>query len=189
MKNAAWLVGIWVGIILFAYSVVYLPSDDATRVALPGDAEIIDEQNGFALPLPVGWSAAALRDTARVTAPVAGVEVWAMSVEAGTAETALAAAWERADPCSSCVRPVVLETGPLTAGRAGGVLSLDADAEGRTGRAVVLLEGERARVLLIRLARDDSLPARVVSDLGRIEAGFRAVEALPEPSSDAQGAA
>ncbi|MEI6171071.1 MAG: hypothetical protein WCQ45_01135 [bacterium] len=72
----------------------------------------------------------------------------------------------------------------------GGVVSFAPDAEGRTGRAVVLLWGERARVLLVRFAPGLTLPARVESDLARIEAGFRVVEADPSlPVSAAEGAA
>ncbi len=184
MKNAALLVGIWLGIILFAYSVVYLQADGPTRVTIAGDAETIDEQNGFSLPLPLGWSLRAIDGAAELTAPISGIEAWALSVPVSTVEGALAAAWEVLDPCSSCQRPAILETTPLSDGRDGAILGLAPDVDGRTGRAVVLLQGESARVLLLRLGAGISLPERVDADLARIEAGFRAIEVggtPPEP--------
>ena len=182
MKNAALLVGIWLGIILFAYSVVYLQADGPTQVTIAGDTETVDEESGFTLPVPLGWSLRAIDGAAEVTAPIAGVEAWALSVPASTVEGALAAAWEIIDPCSSCERPAVLETTPLSDGREGAVLALAPDADGRTGRAVVLLQGESARVLLIRLGAGTSLPERVDADLARIEVGFRAIEMGGTPS-------
>jgi hypothetical protein len=189
MKNAALLVGIWLGIIFFAYSVVYLQADGPAQVTMAGDTETIDEQNGFSLPLPLGWSLRAIDGAAELTAPISGVEAWALSVPAGTAEGALAAAWEVLDPCSSCQRPAVLETTPLSDGRQGVVLALASDADGRTGRAVVLLQGESARVLLIRLGAGISLPERVDADLARIEAGFRAIETGGTPSEPVEAPA
>jgi hypothetical protein len=179
MKNAVLLVGMWVGIILFAYSVVFLQSDGFVRVAVPGDAETLDEQIGFALPLPVGWSVTARDGVAEVTSPVAGVEAWVVAVSGATMDSALAAAWDEVDPCSSCERPGVLRSEPPSSGREGAVVSFAPDAEGRTGRAVVLLGVDRARVLLLRFAPGLLLPARVEADLARIEAGFRVVEAEP----------
>ncbi len=131
------------------------------------------------------------RSTARrkSRAPIAGVEAWALSVPASTVEGALAAAWEILDPCSSCERPAVLETTPLSDGREGAVLALAPDADGRTGRAVVLLQGESARVLLIRLGAGTSLPERVDADLARIEAGFRAIETGGIPSEPVEAPA
>jgi hypothetical protein len=190
MKNAALLVGIWIGIILFAYSVAYLQSGGLTGVALPGDAETINEQIGFALPLPVGWSVMAFDGGADLVSPIAGIEAWVLAVSEATVESALAAAWEDADPCSSCERPGALQSEPLSSGREGAVVSFAPDSDGRTGRAVILLQGERARVLLVRFAFGLTLPARVELDLARIEAGFRVVEAEPSlPVSAAEGAA
>jgi hypothetical protein len=189
MKNAALLVGIWIGIILFAYSVVYLQSDGLTGVTLPGDVDSVDEQIGFGLPLPVGWSVRTLDGVANLISPIAGIEAWALAVSEVTVERALAAAWEDVDPCSSCERPGVLRSEPLSSGREGAVVSFAPDVEGRTGRAVVLLWGERARVLLIRFAPGLTLPARVESDLARIETGFRIVEAEPSlPAPIVEGA-
>ncbi len=194
MKDAALLVGIWLGIILFAYSAVYLQEDGMTRVTLAGDAEAIDEQNGFRLPLPVGWSHASIDGGAALTAPVSGVEVWALDLAGQTAEDVLAVAWEILDPCSSCERSAILESAPLDDGRDGFVVTLAVDVEGRESHAVVLFQGETARVLLVRLAAGNSLPERVRADLVRIETGFRAIEtgtplvepsapAMPEPSA------
>jgi hypothetical protein len=183
MKNAALLLGIWVGIYLFAFSVAHLQSVDATHVALPIEAGAIYERNGLAFPLPVGWSVVTLGDAARLTAPIAGIEAWAVSVAGTTVEDALSEAWETVDPCSSCARPDVLRSAPLAVGREGAAIEFATDAEGRTGRAVVLLQGERARVLLTRQARGVSLPARVESDLQRIEVEFRIVESEPLPAA------
>jgi hypothetical protein len=183
MKNAALLLGIWIGIYLFAFSVAHVRSVDVPRVPPPAGAEVVDERNGFAFPRPVGWSVVTADGVARLVAPIAGVEAWALSGAGTTAGEALAEAWEKIEPCSPCELPAVLQSDSLTAGREGAVLALEPDVEGRTNRVVVLLPGTRARVLLIRLADGVSLPARVESDLREIEAGFRAVEPAPAPSA------
>jgi hypothetical protein len=188
MKNALLLVGIWVGIILFAYAVVYLPGDRTPRVTLPGDVETADEIHGFSLPLPQGWSLRSTDAAAILVAPIAGIEAWALAVPGTTVDEVLSAAWETVDPCSSCERPLILESVPPGGGRDGAALVLGRDDQGRTGRVVVLLLGESARVFLIRLDSGVTLPARVADDLARMQAGFGAlvpeaapVEAAPEP--------
>ena len=184
MKNAAILVAMWVGIILFAYAVAYLHGGGLTRVTLAGDTEIADDVAGFSLPLPVGWATQPVDGATAINAPVFGIEAWALSVPATTVEAALAAAGDILDPCSSCQRPAILEATPLTDGRNGASVTLRADAEGRTGRAVVLLDAETARVLLVRLAPEAALPQRVSNDLARIEAGFHLLE-IVEPAASA----
>ena len=184
MKNVAILVAMWVGIILFAYAVAYLHGGGLTRVTLAGDTEIADDVAGFSLPLPVGWSTRPVDGATAIDAPVSGIEAWALSVPATTIETALAAAWDVLDPCSPCQRPAILETTPLTDGRNGASVTLGADAEDRTERAVVLLDVETARVLLVRLAPGAALPQRVSNDITRIEAGFHLLKTV-EPAASA----
>jgi len=106
--------------------------------------------------------------------------VWALDVEASTPDGALAAAWEAIDPCSSCQRPAVAASAPLADGREGVALTLGPDEEGRTGSALVVYVDDAARVLLVRQSPQAVLPARVESDLARMEASFHGL-----PSQDA----
>jgi hypothetical protein len=182
MKNAVILVGTWVGIILFAYAVALWHDSEVTQVALPGDTRVADDVGGFSFPLPVGWMTRPLDGGVAIDAPVFGIEAWALSVPATTADSALAAAWDLLDPCSSCERPAILESGALSDGRRGAFVTLGADANGDTGEAVVLTGAQTARVLLVRLAPSVSLPQRVSDDLARIMAGFERLE-VPEPTA------
>jgi hypothetical protein len=186
VKNAALLLGVWVGIYLFAYSVAELQDVDMSAVALSADREALDESHGFALLLPLGWSVMTLDGVVHVIAPIAGIEAWAVSLSADSIEGAVAAAWDVVDPCSPCKRPATTRAEPLGE---GALLELGEDGEGRTGRAVVLLSGVEARVLLVRLASGIVLPARVASDLGRMAAGFRVAAPAPvsNPAADVAG--
>ncbi len=181
MKNALFLVGIWVGIILFAYSVVYLSGERQPVVTLTGDVEVTDGAHGIALPLPTGWTLKSTPRSAVLGAPISGIEAWGLTVPATSVDEALAQAWEVLDPCASCDRSPTLGAAPLSGGRDGAALELGPDGEGRTGRAVVLVLEESARVLLVRLAPGLDLPVRVEGDLSRILAGFR-VFVLTGPS-------
>lgn len=183
MKNAALLLGIWLGIIVFAYSVAYLSGDRLPVVALPGDAEIVSRAHGLAVSLPPAWSYRAGDPADALVAPVAGVRVWALDVDAASADVALRMLWEAIDPCSSCERPSVLTIGPLGDGREGVLLLLGPDEDGNAGRATVVYVGESARVLFVQRAPGAELPARIEGDLARIEASFRGFEI--EPSSPA----
>ena len=98
MKNAALLFGIWLGIVVFAYSVVYLPADRAPGVGLPGDVEVVSQVHGFSVPIPAAWSLRAGDAADVLVVPVAGLEVFALDAVASTPEAAVAAAWEAIDP-------------------------------------------------------------------------------------------
>ncbi len=173
MKNALFLVGIWVGIILFAYAVVYLPGEPPSVVKWPGDVETVDATHGLALPLPIGWSFRQTDGYGILTAPIGGIEGWTVEAAGATVDEAASAAWEIVDPCSSCARPAVISSDPI--GEGGTRLTLGPDDEGRSGVAVVLLSGETSRVLLLRFAPNLDLPARVQAEIERIVAGFRAL--------------
>jgi hypothetical protein len=187
MKNALFLVGIWVGIIFFAYGVVYLPPDRTMQVERAGDVETVDDLRGVAFPLPAGWAFRPTDVAGVFLPPVAGIEAWTVRVLAQTTDEALAAAWEAIDPCSSCAVPATLASMPLGGGRDGAVLDLAQDAEGRTARAVVLLLGDSARVFLSRRAADVELPARVEEGLARIETGLHAIESAPLDAAASTG--
>jgi len=185
MKNAALLVGVWLGIILFAYSVVYLPGG-APGVALVRETEVIDARHGFALPLPTGWAYRSVDAAGVLVAPVGGLEAWVLRVPVGPAEAALAAAWETLDPCSSCERPVATASAPLEDGRDGLSLDLGPDGEAWTGWALLLLaDADDALLLLARQAPGTELPVRVADDLARIGDGLRFLPA-PEANTDAE---
>lgn len=180
MKNAALLLGVWLGIILFAYSVVYLPGE-APGVALARETEVIDARHAFTLPLPTGWAYRSGDAAAVLVAPVDGLEAWVLRVPVGPAEAVLAAAWEILDPCSSCERPAVMASAPLEDGRDGLSLDLGPDGEAWTGWALLLLaDADDALLLLVRQAPGTDLPARVAEGLARIGDGLRFLPA-PEP--------
>ncbi len=183
MKNAALLFGIWLGIVVFAYSVVYLPADRAPGVGLPGDVEVVSQVHGFSLPIPAAWSLRAGDAADVLVVPVAGLEVFALDAVASTPEAAVAAAWEAIDPCSSCERSALLSVTPLDDGRPGVAVALGPDGEGRTGRAVVLFVGDSARVLLVRQASEADLPARVANDLERVLVQFRGLPLVSDGST------
>lgn len=185
MKNAMLLVGTWLGILLFTYALVFLPGGRLPLIGPAADVDVVDESQGWTIPVPVGWYTRSIDAAHFLFSPVVGVDVWAVSVPATDAEEALSEAWDVVIPCSSCERSPITESSPAGSGREGVTFRLGPDGEGRTGLAVVLAAGDASRVLLVRWAPEAELPERVEGDLSRIVAGFRALPAAPAEAPEA----
>jgi len=185
MKNAVLLVGTWIGILLFAYALVYLPGDRLPLVEPAADVDVANESDGWAVPVPVGWRMRSAEAVHLLIPPVVGVDVWTLAVAATDPEEALSQAWEVVLPCSSCERSPIVEVSAAGGGREGATFRLGPDGEGRTGLAVVLVSIDGSRVLLVRRTTDATLPGRVEDDLLRIVAGFRALPIVPAEAAEA----
>ncbi|HHK67495.1 MAG TPA: hypothetical protein ENJ47_03735 [Candidatus Acetothermia bacterium] len=104
MRNAMILVGLWIGIILTAYSVVYVNSGVPNPVEISALVRIAsrtytDPDGRFELVLPPGWQEKEEGGALHLTGPLEEVEAWIVPVADMAAVRAIETAWEAADPC------------------------------------------------------------------------------------------
>lgn len=104
MKNAMILLGLWIGIILAAYSIAYVDSGGPTPVELSSLARIanrtyVDPSGRFELVVPIGWRTAQEGNLLHLTDPLEKVDAWIVPVDDMAAVRAIETAWERAAPC------------------------------------------------------------------------------------------
>lgn len=112
MKNALFLVGLWVGIIVFAYGVVYWDGGppDVPVLRRPAVSETIYDDPGglFRMAIPSGWRIEGTAPFVSVVAPNDEVRVVALSIADEDPMEAIRAVWEIVDPAFALV-PVVTE--------------------------------------------------------------------------------
>ena len=102
MKNAMLLLGIWVGIILTAYGLVYWGGDVGTSAdALMSASLYVDANGAFEVPVPVGWWVDETESGAVLHGPLQEITVWAASSRELGAFQVLGLAWESIAPCRS----------------------------------------------------------------------------------------
>jgi len=117
MRNAMILIGLWVGIILAAYSIVYVNGGGPTPVELSSLARIAirtytDPSGRFELVVPVGWRTEE-GGALHLTDPMEEVDAWVVYVEDMAAVRAIETAWERVDPCFTRVYDSFYEMTPV----------------------------------------------------------------------------
>lgn len=104
MKNAMILVGLWVGIILAAYALVYVDGGGPT----PGELALLErlaertyaEADGrFQFEMPAGWRVEQQEDAVHLVGPIEKIEAWVLAVGAMDAEQAIRTACEWVYPC------------------------------------------------------------------------------------------
>jgi len=184
MKNALFLLSIWVGIIVVAYAVVFW--DQGIERALPISVlepesyAYVDPAGVFGLAVPSAWGVEETETFVLLTDPSGEVEVSVFTAEESVPETALlvalgiagadgeseAVAAEEVEPVGASERAVRI-AGPLSEGEASYGLAY-------------LYEGQSV-ILLVRGA-EESLRSRR-DDLGLIEGGIT----VPAPA-DTQAA-
>jgi len=103
MKNAMILFGIWVGIILAAYALVYMGDGGPTPAEIALAERIaartyVDPAGRFQLEIPTGWRIGEIEDGVHVADPLDQIEVWIVAF-GGSVEGAIAYACHLAEPC------------------------------------------------------------------------------------------
>jgi hypothetical protein len=103
MKNAMILFGIWIGIILTAYGLVYLDGGGPTpaQIALVervAQRTYVDSADRFQFEAPAGWLVREIEDGVRLVGPVERIEAWILAL-AGSTDEAISYACLLAHPC------------------------------------------------------------------------------------------
>jgi hypothetical protein len=104
MKNALVLVGLWIGIILTAYTLVYWNNEALSPAQLAlferlADRTYLDATGRFEVELLPGWRAESVDYGVRLIDPVERIEAWVLAVDETAGTEAIDLAWEIADPC------------------------------------------------------------------------------------------
>lgn len=112
MKNALLLVGLWVGIIVFAYGVVYWdggPPEVPYLRPLAVSETVYDDPGGlFRMGIPSGWRIEGTDPFVTIVAPDDELRVVALSVADEDPMAAIQAVWVIVDPAFALV-PVATE--------------------------------------------------------------------------------
>jgi len=104
MKNAMILVGLWVGIILVAYTLVYVDSDEPTPAQLAllerlADRTYVDPDGRFQFEAPPGWRVRENLDGVHLIGPLERIEAWIHVVDDLGVGRAVEIVCEIANPC------------------------------------------------------------------------------------------
>lgn len=104
MKNAMILVGLWVGIILAAYALVYVDGGGPTPgqlalLELRAERTYIEAEGRFQIDLPPGWRVEEDEDAVHLVGPTEQIEAWILAVGSMDGEQAIRTACERVYPC------------------------------------------------------------------------------------------
>ena len=104
MRNAMILVGLWVGIILTAFSLVYLGVDGPAPAQLAlveqlAQRTYIDAEGRFQFEKPPGWRASSEQGVVHAVGPLERLEAWIFAIEGADVSQAAEIACEHVDPC------------------------------------------------------------------------------------------
>jgi len=104
MRNAMILLGLWVGIILTAYAVVFVGDDAPTpgqsaRLEYIAAGTVVDVEGRFQFEAPPGWRVSRTEDGVHLVDPVESMEAWIVVVEDMAAPRAIRIACEWSAPC------------------------------------------------------------------------------------------
>ena len=97
MRNALILAGVWIGILVAAYAIVFwdqgidrpLPISVLEQAAEATSSEYVQPDGLFSVSIPTGWAIVENAGYVRLTDPNDVISVWIVAVEDGTLETAV----------------------------------------------------------------------------------------------------
>ncbi len=100
MRNALILTGIWLGILVTAYAIVFwdqgidrpLPISVLEEQVVPVESEYIHPDRLFSLPIPMGWQVIEEAEYVQMTDPNESISVWVVAVDTQELDTSLDAA-------------------------------------------------------------------------------------------------
>jgi len=175
MKNALFLLTIWVGIIVAAYAMVYW--DRGIEPPLPisilasSDLRYADPGGRFSLAYPATWDLEEAEAFVHLTDPLAKIDVTVFAVEESVPETALLHALGILDSEEEDRGLLAVEEIPAP-GEAERAVRIAGPVDGGLASyGLAYLYGEETIVVLVR-GEETAIGARG-SELDRIESGLR----------------
>ena len=173
MKNALLLLSIWVGIIVFAYVVVFW--DQAVEPSLPISVPestsyaYVDPDGVFGLAVPSAWAIEETKTSVLLTDPLGEIEVTAFAVEEPIPETALLVALGLVGP-DGASEAIGAEELPLVGASERGIRITGPTCEGEASYGLAYLYEGQSIVLLVR--GDEGALEDRREELDLIEAGI-----------------
>ena len=173
MKNAVFLLSVWVGIIVAAYAMVYwdpgIEPPLPISVVEPAESRYAEPDGRFGLVFPSSWELEETETSVLLSDPSAKIEVRVSSVEQLVPEAALLLALGivEAEPGSA---PVAVEevAPPGAAERAVKITGPATDGNASYGFAYLYEEG----TILLLVRGDEAALEDRAADLDRIESGI-----------------
>ena len=113
MRNALILTGIWLGILVTAYGIVFwdqgidrpLPISLLEERVRSAESEYVHPEGLFSLPIPMGWHVEEDVEYAEMTDPNENITVWIIAVDALALDSSLDAALALAELGAEFVMP------------------------------------------------------------------------------------
>jgi len=154
MKNAMILFGIWVGIILAAYALVYMGDGGSTPAEIALAEQIaartyVDPAGRFQLEIPAGWRIGEIEDGVRVVDPLDQIEMWIVAF-GGSVDGVIDYACHLAEPCPGMVILEREELIPPVGARSRMKIVYETGDKDVTLYAIGVESGSGSLVLLIR---------------------------------------
>jgi len=185
MRNAMTLFGIWIGIILAAYALVYMGDKGPTPAQLAliermAERTYADADGRFQFEMPLGWRVSEVEDGVYLAGPVNEIEAWIVAF-GGPAEEAVQYACYLASPCPGKSTSAIEVLDPPVGVRRKARTTFEARDEATEAYAVSLESGTGTLVLFVRC--DTGACDRRAEELDRLESSLIALdlENLPLP--------
>jgi len=190
MKNAVFLLSIWVGILLVAYAMVYwdrgVEPPLPISVLEPASSTYVDPSGRFSLAVPSTWDVEETGTSVLLTDPSGEIEVEAFAVEEPVPESALLVALGIAGGDEPSEAIAVEEIPPVGASERA-VRMAGPPVDGGTSYGLAYLYEGETIVLLVR-GSDEALRDRA-ADVGLIEAGIAVPASAVEETVPVEDAA
>ena len=124
MRNALILTGVWLGILVTAYAIVFwdqgidrpLPISVLEQAAVTTTSEYVQPDGLFSVSIPAGWAVVEEASYVRLTDPDDSISVWLVAVSAADVETAV----EQAIDTTGAGMLTMISTQPIASGPWGG---------------------------------------------------------------------
>jgi hypothetical protein len=186
MKNAMILLGLWVGIILVAYAIVFVGEEGPTpaqQALLERLAErtIVDSEGRFQFEAPPGWRVSREEYGVHLVDPMEEIEVWIAIVDDMAAPRAIRIACEWVEPCAGGDLESFEELTPPAFAEREVRLTYATGDEDALSYGIGLVRVGETVVLLVR--GDAAACEARAGDLARIEETLTAPALVPSPGA------
>jgi len=186
MRNAMILLGLWVGIILTAYAIVFVDGGGPTPAQLAlaerlAERTVVDSEGRFQFEAPPGWRVNREEYGVHLVDPLEKVEAWIAVVDDMAAPRAIRVTCEWVDPCVKDAPETFEELAPPAFAERKVRLTYETGDDGVLSYGIgFVLVGET----VVFLVRGDAATCEACADeLARIEATLIAPALLPPPDA------
>ncbi|MFC2077232.1 hypothetical protein ACFLTM_00290 [Candidatus Bipolaricaulota bacterium] len=193
MKNAMILLGLWIGIILAAYALVFVDGGGPTpaQIALlerVADRTIVDAEGRFQFEAPRGWRVTRTDFGVHLVDPLERIQAWVVAIDDMAAPRAIEIACGLTNPCPRKELQAFEDERPPEFAERKVRITYETDAEGEFFYGIGFVRIGETIVLLVR--GDRAACEERIEDLSALEASLVAPateavleEALQQPEA------